>query len=112
MNDLLEDLEPVVTMVAVPLTADDETTLQRLRALLKQPTYPDVLVQLLRRSAPARNGHAQYEVNCSACGLPFTSKRRPIPNRHHYCDNCRKTGEPAAQRARDYRQRKAGVNRA
>ena len=50
-----------------------------------------------------------YEVICAGCGIPFQSNRRPLPGKKRWCDNCRKTGEPAADRARRYRQRKAEV---
>jgi len=107
VTDLLEDIEPVRPKfpVVLSLTDDDRVTLDQLAVLLKVAPN-DVLLELLHRNAPSPNGHG-YEVLCSGCGLTFQSNRRPIPGKKHWCENCRKTGEPGAQRARAYRERKA-----
>jgi hypothetical protein len=88
------------------MTPDDEVALRQLAVLYKIPFAEDVLLELLRRAAPAPNGSA-YEVQCFGCGKKFTVSRRPVPVRRSWCDNCKAAGEPAAQRARDYRDRKA-----
>jgi hypothetical protein len=106
--DLLEDIEPVhpTFPVVLNLTDEDRVTLDQLAVLLNVAPN-DVLLELLHRNAPSPNGHA-YEVLCSGCGLPFQSHRRPLPGKRHWCDSCKAKGEPGAQRARDYRDRKAG----
>jgi hypothetical protein len=105
--DLLEDIEPVRPRfpVVLSLTDDDRVMLDQLAVLLKVAPN-DVLLELLHRNAPTANGHG-YEVMCSGCGLTFQSPRRPLPGKRHWCDNCKAKGEPGAQRARDYRDRKA-----
>lgn len=88
---------------------DTRAKLSQLRVLMKLPTEGQVIEELVRRSLPSPNGHATYETICSGCGLPFRSSRRPLPNKRHWCANCRASGEPAAQRARDFRDRKSKV---
>ena len=64
-----------------------------------------------RRKKPrlsTTNGHAGFETKCSACGKTFMRSKRPALNRRAYCDTCRASGEPAAQRQRDYRARRVG----
>jgi hypothetical protein len=56
---------------------------------------------------PSANGHVGYEVACFGCGTKYTVKRRPAPGKRSWCENCTANGEPAAQRARDYRARKS-----
>jgi hypothetical protein len=46
---------------------------------------------------------------CSACGLPFTPKRRPRADERHYHPTCREAALRDAARA--YRQRKVETNR-
>lgn len=61
------------------------------------------------RQRPSLNGHtalAIYEVDCFGCGKKFTVTRRPVPGRRSWCGNCQAIGEPAADRARRYRERK------
>ena len=113
MTDLFDDVElppkPGLVWVEDPLilrlTDEDRVTLQQLQVLMKKDSMDDVLLELLRRAAPM-NGHAGYEVACFGCGKKFHVHRRPIPGRHSWCDTCKASGEPAAQRARDYRARK------
>ena len=111
MADLLDEIE-VVEPVYVPraivinLTADEGVMLEQLAVLWKLDPV-QVVTQLLRRATPSLNGHG-YEVRCDGCGLTFQSDRRPLPGKKHWCDNCRKTGEPAADRARRYRAKKGG----
>lgn len=115
MRDLLEDITvggPLVDMRlpetwVVHLIGDDVTTLGQLAVLMKCSPI-EVFVQLVRNARPSPNGQG-YEVPCSGCGLPFQSPRRPLPGKKHWCENCRKTGEPGADRARRYRDRKAAA---
>lgn len=111
MSDLLEEIDAPVPKftpgsVMVPVTPDDVAALTQLSVLLRQPSMHQVFLELLRRATPSANGHG-YEAICSGCGLTYQSDRRPLPGKKRWCDNCRKTGEPAAQRARAYRERKA-----
>lgn len=126
MTDLLDDILPVephpdVDMSMPPtkmrtlvwvedplmlrLTDEDRVTLQQLQVLMKKDSIDDVLLELIRRAAPSPNG-AGYEVACFGCGKKFNVARRPTPGKRSWCDTCKASGEPAAQRARDYRSRK------
>lgn len=123
MTDLLEDIQPVrphpdVDMGLPPaeknprritplaLRDSDRAALDQLSALMKMPRE-EVLSALIHRALPHANGKAGYENTCSSCGRPYQSNRRALPGRRSYCPDCRKSGEPAADRARDYRDRKA-----
>lgn len=66
------------------------------------------LARLRGSARPSPNGSVGYEVACFGCGNKFTVARRPIPGKHSWCPDCKANGEPAAQRARDYRGRKHG----
>lgn len=107
MNDLLEDIEPtyIPRAVVINLSPAEGVILDQLAVLLKLDRL-QVVPELIRRAAPSQNGHG-YEAVCSGCGLPFKSARRPLPNKRRYCDKCRASGEPAAQRARDFRKRRS-----
>jgi hypothetical protein len=111
---LVDDIEPaqptlywVESPLMLRLTDEDRVTLEQLKVLLKKDSVDDVVLELIRRAAPSPNGSAGYEVACFGCGKKFTVKRRPIPGRHSWCETCKASGEPAAQRARDYRARRA-----
>lgn len=106
MSDLLEDIEATIDFgvpqtVVLMLGPDDQATLAQVSVLLKLDPV-NAMLQLLRNARPSSNGHS-YEVTCSGCGLVFQSDRRPLPDKKRWCENCRKTGEPAADRARRYR---------
>lgn len=64
------------------------------------------LARLHDHARPSSNGAVGYETTCFGCGNKITVKRRPLPGKHNWCDDCKANGEPAAQRARDYRSRK------
>jgi hypothetical protein len=112
------DLDPLTKIMLPPQLRVD---LDELDALIqKERDYPydplwlkkyvpaliaELRVYRAEHARPSPNGSA-YEVACFGCGKKFTVKRRPIPGRHRWCDTCRASGEPAAQRARDYRARK------
>jgi len=128
MPDLLDDILPLEPHPSVDLgmpprgtkgnswgrlleekmTPDDEVAVRQLAVLMKIPFAEDVVLELIRRAAPSSNGVHGYEVACFGCGKKFTVKRRPVPGRHSWCEDCKASGEPAAQRARDYRTRKSG----
>jgi hypothetical protein len=107
VSDLLEDIETayVPRAVVINLTLEEGIILDQLAVLMKVDRL-QVVPELLRRNMPSPNGQG-YKVPCSGCGLPFQSPRRPLPGKKHWCENCRKTGEPGADRARRYRDRKA-----
>jgi hypothetical protein len=116
-RDLLDDIlspmpEPTSGLVwaedplILRLTDDDRVKLQQLQGLLKKDSVDDVLLELIRRAVPSPNGHVGYEVACFGCGKKFHVTRRPAPGRHSWCEDCKTNGEPAAQRAREYRDRK------
>lgn len=90
--DLLDDLLPPPQTVTVSLPLSDAD-----RAMLEH---------LLGHARPSPNGAHGYEASCHGCGKPIRVTRRPVAGRHNWCDDCKKNGEPAAQRARDYRERK------
>lgn len=74
--------------------------------------WTDLHAERRQITRPSPNGAHGYKATCHGCGAELTVRRRPIPGRHSWCDNCKANGEPAAQRARDYRERKSeGRNR-
>jgi len=107
-----DDFEPAPALNYVPrilvvdLSGDDGVALQQLAVVMKQP-IPAVVHELIRRAMPRQNGHVGYKNTCSSCGKEYAAIRRAIPGKRSYCSDCRATGEPAADRARDYRERKA-----
>jgi hypothetical protein len=113
-NDLLDEILPTdlnILPAEVPpveftfrLTDGEVIALNQIAVLMKMPMY-DALRELIRRAAPSPNGQG-YPIQCFGCGAKGHVKRRPIPGRHAWCDTCKASGEPAAQRARDYRNRK------
>ncbi len=102
LSDLFADVDLPVNDFAFSM--DTRVMLSQLRVLLNLPTEGQVIEELVRQAMPSRNGHA-YEVVCFACGKKFTVDRRPVPGRRSWCNTCKADGEPAAQRARDYRER-------
>ncbi|MFI4977557.1 MAG: hypothetical protein ACHQC8_02600 [Solirubrobacterales bacterium] len=95
-------------MVDLIVTGGEAEALRRLCAASGRSPEAELL-NLLRHSrppAPSPNGSTPYTLTCSGCGLPFQSQRRQLPGRRVWCQDCRDAGEPAAQRARDYRARK------
>jgi hypothetical protein len=113
VSDLLEEIEsphPAADMgvpqtIVLMLGPDDQATLAQVSVLMKLDPVR-AMMQLLRNARPSPNGQG-YEVICSGCGLTYQSDRRPLPGKKRWCENCRKTGEPGADRARRYRDRKA-----
>lgn len=91
MSDLLDDILPPQTVtVMLPLSDAD-------RAMLEH---------LLGHTRRSPNGVHAYDATCHGCGKAIKVKRRPVVGKHNWCDTCTTSGEPAAQRARDYRDRK------
>jgi hypothetical protein len=120
MPDLFDDILPVVPprgtrgnswgrLLEEKMTLHDEATIRQLATLMKIPFAEDVVLELIRRAASPPNGSAGYEAQCFGCGKKFHVKRRPIPGRHSWCDDCKASGEPAAQRAREYRERRSKI---
>jgi hypothetical protein len=108
LDDPIEVAAPthVPRMLMINITADDGFALQQLAVAMGQP-IPAVVHELIRRAMPRQNGHVGYKNTCTSCGKEYASVRRAVPGRRNYCPDCRATGEPAADRARDYRERKA-----
>lgn len=116
MTDLLEDIEPlkphpavdvyVPQAIVLNLGPADTEALRQLSVLMRLDPVT-VVHELIRRATPHANGKAGYENVCSSCGRTYTSNRRALPGKRNYCPGCRKSGEPAADRARDYRERKS-----
>jgi hypothetical protein len=109
LTDLLDDILPVerrthASVYVISVDAPEYMVLEQLAVLMKC-TPLEVIPELIRRATPSPNG-AAYEVQCFGCGKKFTVKRRPVPGRHQWCGTCRASGEPAAQRSRDYRERR------
>ncbi len=114
MTDLFDDIalpsEPPAVDMRMPMTLVLHFTVEELEAVehlaVLRKTDPLTLIQdLVRQALPSQNGHA-FEVSCFGCGKKFLVKRRPVPGRRSWCETCKAAGEPAAQRARDYRSRK------
>lgn len=100
MSDLLDDILPVAPKNAAQIVLDAKDYWME-RALRAESE-----LQALRDARPSPNGTHGYKTTCHGCGAEVTVKRRPTPSKHSWCDNCKANGEPAAQRARDYRDRK------
>jgi hypothetical protein len=71
--------------------------------------WTDLHVERRSNARQSPNGEHGYQAQCFGCGATFTVKRRPVPGRHQWCDTCKASGEPAAQRARDYRERRSKI---
>lgn len=101
MTDLLDDILPL----PAPKNAA-QIVLEHKNYWMDRALKAEAELEALRAARTSPNGQG-YEVACFGCGTKFKVKRRPVPGRHQWCENCRASGEPAAQRARDYRTRKA-----
>ena len=120
MPDLLDDILPVaphpdVNMSMPPLDLDvlerdwsEGNFYNELDAVRNaQRNIPLLIAELRRlRARPSPNGAHGYETTCHGCGAKITVKRRPVPDKHNWCETCTANGEPAADRARRYRDRK------
>jgi hypothetical protein len=85
---------------AVPaITWDGKTPVFRLRA-------PDLIgvIGIALMSAVLRSGSTMI---CSACGLPYTPKRKPAVGKNHYCQKCGENKKAAkrlwARKQREFR---------
>lgn len=106
MSDLLDDILPIEPQRIEIADQGRHASLQWLAG--DERLLTDLLVELRGYRAtrtPSSNGQG-YEVACFGCHAKFTVKRRPTPGRRAWCETCKSNGEPAAQRARDYRARK------
>lgn len=104
MTGLLDDFEE---MVSISLPLRDVEYLG-----FKMDLSPEIAVaQVIHRAAQQKahsNGHGVegFKSVCSSCGNEYASVHRPKPGRRNYCTECREAGEPAADRQRDYRDRR------
>lgn len=119
MTDLLDDFDllphPAVDY-SVPLDLDaierdwsDGNFMDEMDAVrAAQRTIPRLIAELraARNARPSPNGEHGYRTTCHGCGAEVTVKRRPIPGKRSWCAECVQNGEPAADRARRYRERK------
>ena len=113
MSDLLDDILPPYDINLV-----DTSGVREIVRLVpgKQEAMIDehgsfvigvqTLVGILQNARPSPNGAHGYEAICHGCGAKIRVKRRPLPGKRNWCPECKASGEPAAQRARDYRSRK------
>jgi hypothetical protein len=93
-------------MLDLIVVGGEAEALRRLCVASGRTPEAEVLNLLRHTRSPSPNGDATYRLTCAGCGLPFESKRRQLPGKRAWCQDCKDAGEPAAQRARDYRARK------
>src|SRR5258708_6522399 len=118
MPDLFDDILPVEPprgtrgnsfgrLLEEKMTPDDERIVRQLAAAMKIPFAEDVVLELIRRSAPSPNGtRGDFKHTCAGCGREFDSNRRQLPGKRSWCgrEECKRVA--AAERAKDYRERK------
>jgi len=56
----------------------------------------------------ANGYHKTFKLTCFGCGQEFEASARQVTARRPWCPTCKSEGKPAAQRARDFRERHTG----